>query len=81
MAWGTAVMLQDLCEDVVLRNTSTWETSGDKLTPPKSIVNTMCSRLCHDRGRCINGTCKCRRGIQSFTVTEDNARALMVNSC
>lgn len=61
-------MLQDSCEDLVLKNTSAWEmTSSIKgLAPPKSITNAMCPRLCNDRGRCINGTCKCRRGILEF---------------
>lgn len=60
-------MLQDSCEDLVLKNTSAWEmTSFIKgLTPPKTVTNAMCPRLCNDKGRCVNGTCKCRRGYTS----------------
>ncbi|KAJ7389232.1 hypothetical protein OS493_032700 [Desmophyllum pertusum] len=67
MAWGAAVMLQDSCEDLVMKNTSAWEmsSSSNRPTPPTSITSTMCSRMCNDRGRCINGTCKCRRGYTS----------------
>lgn len=61
-------MLQDSCEDLVLKNTSAWEmTSVIKgLTPPKTVTNAMCPRLCNDKGRCVNGTCKCRRGILKY---------------
>ncbi|KAL9957589.1 hypothetical protein ACROYT_G034508 [Oculina patagonica] len=67
MVWGAAAMLQDSCEDLVMKNTSGWEMSSSTngLTPPKSITNSLCPRLCNDRGRCINGTCKCRRGYTS----------------
>lgn len=61
-------MLQDTCEDMILKNTSVWEMSSstEGLAPPKSVKNALCPRLCNDRGRCINGTCKCRRGMPEF---------------
>ena len=66
MVWGAASVLQDLCEDLILKNTAAWEISGNNLAPPKRIVKKICPRLCSERGRCINGTCKCRRGISLF---------------
>lgn len=66
MVWGAASVLQDLCEDLVLKNTAAWEISSNNLAPPKRIVSKICPRLCSERGRCINGTCKCRRGISLF---------------
>lgn len=62
MMWGVASILQDLCEDLVFKNITAWETSGNNLSPPKRIVNKLCPRFCSNRGRCVNGTCKCRRG-------------------
>ncbi|XP_022791598.1 neurogenic locus notch homolog protein 2-like isoform X2 [Stylophora pistillata] len=66
MAWGVASILQDTCEDTFLKNTSLWEKSisTEGLTPTR-IKNVMCPRLCSERGRCINGACKCRRGYTS----------------
>ncbi|XP_074628689.1 uncharacterized protein LOC141886438 isoform X2 [Acropora palmata] len=62
MVWGVAALLQNLCEDVVFTNTSSWEPSGGKLRPSKKITRKFCPRFCSDHGKCVKGTCKCRRG-------------------
>ena len=65
MAWGVVLVFKDSCEELTIKNASGWEMSPSKhqLVPSQSVTMAMCPRLCSDFGRCINGACKCRRGM------------------
>ena len=66
MAKSSLSSLQDACKTAALVNPKNYKKDKKgRLVPNKKIIGKLCPDNCNNRGRCVNGKCRCFKGYAS----------------
>ena len=66
MAKSSLSSLQDACKTAALVNPKNYKKDKKgRLVPNKNIIGKLCPDNCNNRGRCVNGKCRCFKGYAS----------------
>ncbi|XP_048580334.1 von Willebrand factor D and EGF domain-containing protein [Nematostella vectensis] len=66
LARGYLNVLENICEEHVIKNASAWELSKAGVSMPQSrVLEAMCPNQCSGHGKCVKGACVCRRGYKA----------------
>ena len=63
LAAGAVGVLENMCEELAIKNSSLWDVSGrGQPSPPSVVRHALCPNQCSRHGSCFQQNCTCRRG-------------------